>query len=103
LKGHGNDLGKGVGSQYRGGVWDGGLHGGWCRRCRCRETDKKSGIDSGLTGGTYDIMIYNTGRYMYKREKEDGGSLDLGVIWRGQGIVSEMAIVESVGRVKLRP
>jgi len=28
LKGHGIDFGEGVGSQYRGGVWDGGLHGG---------------------------------------------------------------------------
>jgi hypothetical protein len=27
LKGHGIDFGKGVGGQYRRGVWDGGLHG----------------------------------------------------------------------------
>lgn len=87
MKGHGIDLGKGVGSQYRGGVWDGGLHGGWCRRCKCRETDKKSGIDSGLTGGTNDIIVYDTGRYMYKREEEMGDSW----IWELSGAPRELS------------
>ena len=32
----------------------------------------------------------------------DGGFSDLGIIWRAQGVVSEMAIVESGDKVKLR-
>jgi len=47
------------------------------------EVDKKNGRDSGLTGGAYDIMIYDTGRYMYKNERERWGILGWGILGFG--------------------